>query len=93
MQWGGIHSKQKLDSAVDVFLDNCKGLWDSRSLLHRDTAEVYWEEVVEDDFACDLEGDETQATVVRCPHTRVCYVCSCQRVGAVAAGKSAGAHV
>ena len=64
-QWGGHGSTQKLDSALDDFIDNCKRLWADREGLHRETAEVFWEEVLENDFRCDLEGDETQATVVR----------------------------
>lgn len=44
---------------------NCRRLWDAREALHRDTAEVYWEEVVEEDFLCDLEGEDTQITGVR----------------------------
>lgn len=65
MQWGGHSSAQKLNSAIDDFMANCRRLWDAREALHRDTAEVYWEEVVEEDFLCDLEGEDTQITGVR----------------------------
>jgi hypothetical protein len=65
LQWGGRSSGDKLNSALDDFFKNCKGLWETRTGLHRDTCEVYWEEVLETDYNCDLEGDETQVTVVR----------------------------
>jgi hypothetical protein len=65
-QWGGHNSVEKLDNALDDFLNSCKKLWDARAPLHRDTADVFWtEDVLEADFFCDIEGDETQVTVVR----------------------------
>ena len=50
---------------MDDFYVNCKTQWAARAFLHRDTVEVYWEEVLESDFNCDLEDDETPVTAVR----------------------------
>lgn len=71
----------------------CAQIWDLRTALEQATAEVYWEEVIEDDFNCDLEGDTTQATSVRdarCVRHPSLVVVSCVRF---AAGTTAGVPV
>jgi hypothetical protein len=85
-KWGGRSSKAKLADALTDFYENCRQLWAAGTPLHRDTVEVYWEEVLESDFRCDLEDDETQVTVVGtpsalelivlCGHVRVVRGCS-----------------
>ncbi len=65
MQWGGRTSRDKFAHALQDFWDNCRALWDEGTRLHHDTVYVYWEDVLDSDFNCDLDDDDNPVSVVR----------------------------